>query len=43
MGAADSKLKFKSHIFRLTEVPNIPKDDPYWTQVRGLFYRNKLG
>ncbi|KAI0998293.1 hypothetical protein K3495_g9901 [Podosphaera aphanis] len=31
MGASDSKLVFKKGIFRLSEEPVIPADDPYWT------------
>lgn len=38
MGAADSKLQFKNHIFRLLEVSDIPADDAYWAQVRYLWF-----
>ncbi|KAK5162947.1 hypothetical protein LTR04_002874 [Oleoguttula sp. CCFEE 6159] len=31
MGASDSKLVFKQGIFKLSEQPDIPADDPYWT------------
>jgi hypothetical protein len=33
MGATDSKLQFKNHLFRLFEEPNIPADDVYWMKV----------
>lgn len=33
MGATDSKLQFKNHLFRLLEEPNIPADDAYWVKV----------
>ncbi|KAJ5908314.1 Nuclear pore complex component [Penicillium taxi] len=32
MGASESKLVFKQGIFRLSEVQEIPADDPYWTR-----------
>lgn len=32
MGATDSKLQFKTHIFRLFEEADIPADDDYWVQ-----------
>lgn len=33
MGATDSKLQFKNHLFRLFEESNIPADDVYWVKV----------
>lgn len=32
MGATDSKLQFKNHVFRLFEGSKIPVNDPYWTK-----------
>lgn len=33
MGATDSKLQFKNHLFRLFEESHIPADDAYWVKV----------
>lgn len=38
MGASDSKLQFKNHIFKLFEIPEIPANDIYWIQVCFLLH-----